>query len=391
MSDALNSPERVVVVGGGLAGLSIAVRLAQKSLPVMLLEASTLGHAASTLNQGWLYSGGWFARRDATLAKQCYEAFRETVAFCPECLEPGLTGMSYILPGAGASEADDWLCAWKAAGIPYEPVSQKQFKQSLPEFRLPKGSEVFRLPDRAFRPDVLLEKLVGMAQSAGVEIKTGVRVAGLMKQCGTVAGVTTSRGVDIAANLVILATGALGAEFWHETTSADAGAQNGYARVALKTHLVATSPPVADEPFCVLDEVGLSHVPHGNRSVFGLDRWTIAKTIGDTKVEANEVVSIWDPLQRHFPNFKMTDYDCHSWAGTTVQALEFDQIEQGRATRPTVIDHGDEPPRLNNLLSVYPGRATLWPQLADETCRLAIKRFPDRVRHDVASPPWAVR
>jgi len=54
MATSSHHANRVVIVGGGVAGLSIAVRLAQSGLPVTVLEASKLGHEASTRNQGWL-------------------------------------------------------------------------------------------------------------------------------------------------------------------------------------------------------------------------------------------------------------------------------------------------------------------------------------------------
>ncbi|MFG0334623.1 MAG: FAD-dependent oxidoreductase, partial [Maioricimonas sp. JB049] len=62
MTRGAETSQRVVVVGGGFAGLSIAARLAQSALPVTLLEGAELGFEASTRNQGWLHSGGIFAR-----------------------------------------------------------------------------------------------------------------------------------------------------------------------------------------------------------------------------------------------------------------------------------------------------------------------------------------
>ena len=85
--------KRIVVVGGGIAGLSIALRLAEAGLAVTLLEASQLGSAASSRNQGWLHSGAWFAPSDCELARMCHESLKQTLRFCPDCVEPQNVGV----------------------------------------------------------------------------------------------------------------------------------------------------------------------------------------------------------------------------------------------------------------------------------------------------------
>ena len=57
----------------------------------------------------------------------------------------------------------------------------------------------------------------------------------------------------------------------------------------------------------------------------------------------------------------------------------FEQIEPELTPMPTVIDHEHEAPQASNLLSVFPGRASLWPQLAEAGARRAgkaAKRHP---------------
>ncbi len=54
---AQHTSARIVIVGGGIAGLSTAVRLTQAGFPITVLEASRMGGGASTRNQGWLHSG----------------------------------------------------------------------------------------------------------------------------------------------------------------------------------------------------------------------------------------------------------------------------------------------------------------------------------------------
>ena len=133
MSHRMHSSNRIVIVGGGISGLSIAVRLAQAGLPVTVLEASRLGMGASTRNQGWLYSGAWFAPEQPELARMCYESHQQTLGFCPECLEPNSGRMVYLITDA-QTDRNRWTSAWEATEIPYDnltPAVSVRFSQGV--------------------------------------------------------------------------------------------------------------------------------------------------------------------------------------------------------------------------------------------------------------------
>jgi glycine/D-amino acid oxidase-like deaminating enzyme len=134
MSRAQQTSERIVVVGGGFAGLSAAVRLTQAGLPVTVLEQSQLGFAASTRNQGWLHSGAWFALRHPLLARQCYDSLLQTLAFAPQCVEPHYGSMIYLSP-TDEDEPNDWVNAWEKVGIPYELLRREELVRALPTLR----------------------------------------------------------------------------------------------------------------------------------------------------------------------------------------------------------------------------------------------------------------
>lgn len=79
---------REVIVGGGLAGLSTAMRLAQMGHAITLFERMQLGARASTRNQGWLRSGADTALDQPALSHLCHQELQATLAFCPECAVP---------------------------------------------------------------------------------------------------------------------------------------------------------------------------------------------------------------------------------------------------------------------------------------------------------------
>lgn len=360
-------PDRIVIVGGGISGLSIAVRLSQSGLPVTVLESGYLGDGASSRNQGWLYSGAWFAPRQLSLAIACYESFKQTVHLCDECLEPATASMIYLI-SSPATPVSYWTDAWGAAGIPYGGLS---IEEAIAETGVagPVVRHAFRLPDRAIQTDVLLAFLTAKAEHQGVEIRTRTSVSRLMKVGDEVRGVVTSTDTEIPARLVILAANVHGADLWPSTTRA--GYQTEFTRVCLKTHCLTVRPRVANSPYCIVDLEGFNQVPHADRSILGSSRWLAATDSRDRTLVPGEIDRLRRLLKSAHPQFDATQHEIIEWAGCTMQAMHSHQVEPGVAPMPTVIDHECEPPRVKNLLSVFPGRATLWPQLA-ELARIAV-------------------
>ena len=387
MNTQTSNSQRAVIVGGGISGLSIAVRLSQTGLPVTLLEASHLGYGATTRNQGWLHSGAWFAPEDTQLARQCYQSLQQTIAFCPDCIEPDHSGMVYLLAD-DARLSEHWTEAWTQAGIPFDVLNSDAVLAALPYWDPQKIQKAWKLPDRAIRIGDLLQRLAKTAEDLGVEIRTGTPVVGLLKTKHQVDGVVTDAGEEISAGLVILATGGE-SSLRSEASPERAGEQSSYQLVYLKTHLIAVEPGLCPQPFCVLDHAGFNHVPHGSTSMFGSNHWTVVGQSQESSVDAGEIERIIQQIQKLLPTWRFSRTDVVESAGTTVQAMHLEQIEPGRATLPTVIDHEveSESGGLKNLLSVFPGRASLWPQLAE----MAVEAAKTKCGIDpgqTAAPPW---
>ena len=382
-----STSERIIVVGGGFAGLAIAVRLAQQEIPVTLLEAASLGRNASLRNQGWLHSGAWFAPQDLPLARMCYESLQQTIRFCPSCIEPNHTGMYFALSKTDTKVAH-WTRAWESAGLPIEEPDRQQFLDRFPGIDPGIVQRLFLLPDRSFRPDVLLARLASDARHAGVEIREHTSVSGLIHDEKRALGVTTGTGEEIRSWGVIFATGAF--DWLSELTGVPKDhPQPVHERVALKTHLVAVRPAVGAWPLCVVDQEGLNHLPHGDTSVFGTNRWPVVRQPGDVATIDEELTEVWRLMNLVFPDLRLEQCDdVRQWAGTTLQLMHPEQIHPGRAPLPTVVDHSDVVTGWKNLWSVSPGRATLWVQLAEETSSRIAAAFGTR-RDKIAPPPWA--
>jgi glycine/D-amino acid oxidase-like deaminating enzyme len=245
----------------------------------------------------------------------------------------------------------------------------------------------FQMPDRAIRLDVLLTHLAATAQNAGAEIRSGTPVKSLHRQGGRIAGVVTATGEEIAAQLVILAGGSSGFHFCAEYLEQPAGSQSDVEMISLKTHLVAFQPEIGRLPFCIPDADGLNHIPHPPASVFGTGHWErVTQTKDDP--DPKQVELLRRKIHEFFPALPPVAGGSHAWAGTMMQALRVDQIEPGGPLWPAVIDHARQAPHLENLLSIFSGRATLWGQLAEETRQIVLAKL-ERAPAGTAHPPWA--
>jgi glycine/D-amino acid oxidase-like deaminating enzyme len=383
-----HSSHRILIVGGGVSGLSIATRLAQAGLPVTVLEASQLGFGASTRNQGWLSSGAWFAPESPDLARLCYESLHHTLRFCPECVEPDSGTMVYLVSHASTT-ATQWTAAWEAAGIPYTSLTSATVFERFPGLSLAQTQQAFELPDRSIKPQILLQRLAEAAQRAGAEIRESTPVMRLV-QCGnSVEGVLTTQGEIIPARLVILAGNARGGSLFPGFGAEAVGTQSEVALVVLKTHLAAVRPTVSRWPLCVVDAEGFNHLPHQATSVFGSNRWLPARHGEDEQMIAGEVEKLWEYVTRFFPDVRRDAQMVKEWSGTTVHAMHVEQVAPGRAPLPTVVDHAQGRPLIANLLSVFPGRASLWPQLAEQTQRIVLERIEQR-KVRITPPPWSL-
>ncbi len=376
---------RVVIVGGGIAGLSAAVRLSQAGLAVTLLEASQLGGAASTRNQGWLHSGGIFALDSPEYARACHAALEQTIKFCPDCLEPGVPPMAYLFSHPDTL-VRSWTHAWHAAGIHQTEMPLEKVFTALPGIDRARIQHAFQLPDRSIRLDVLLAQLAATAQNAGVEIRTGTPVQRLIHHGNRIEGVATAAGEEIRARLVVLTGGTTGYALTAEYHQQHAGSQHDVELVPLKAHLVSFQPDAGRLPFCIPDADGLNHLPHPPASVFGTGRWEKV-TQPDDHADPKQVEWLRRKVHDFFPALTADASTC-VWAGTMMQPLQADQIETGKAIWPAVIDHSRHAPHIENLLSIYSGRATLWSRLAEETRRTVLAKL-DTAPVGTAHPPWA--
>src|SRR5262249_1459931 len=182
----------VVVVGGGLAGLTAGCHAAELGLPVTLLEQGTdpSYECNSRITSGTLLVGG----RDVTIPPD--ELYDALVQATFGAVEPAL---GHLLADR-AAEAVAWL---EARDVPVERV-----RGGAMAVLSPPPTHV-TADYTGFGPDVALRALARRLSEAGATVLLGHRVTGLLTGSDEVAGVTFERADgstgELRARAVILA------------------------------------------------------------------------------------------------------------------------------------------------------------------------------------------
>lgn len=249
---------KVVVVGGGVVGLTSAYRLAAAGCEVTLLDAGRLGAAASHGNAakmayaesgpvpapGVLLQGiRWMLKRDSPLAVRPSLApgfVKFMLSMARHCNEADFTrGLELHL--RLADDANDLLDDYVRDGVDFEMHSagvllafetRDRFAEqcaSLPlleEFGMP-GRKLDRTGidevepvlaeriryglyftrDRQIEPDSLTRGLTARCRALGVDIRENTAVARFERSGHTVTAVVTNHGESIALDELVLAAG----------------------------------------------------------------------------------------------------------------------------------------------------------------------------------------
>lgn len=215
MSDTVSGDGKrpdVIVVGGGVAGCSIAYRLAQRGRQVLLLERRELASGASGRNAGMTGSGSSLHGAAGRAVAALTTANLALIQTLPEELD---ADFSLRLPGTldVATTEEQWdhleqaVATQRANGIDAHLLDRQQARELLPALAEDILGAEF-LPGRGHLwPFALVHAFARAAGRHGAIIRTGAAVDSLLWKGERVVGVR-SGGETILADEVVLATNA---------------------------------------------------------------------------------------------------------------------------------------------------------------------------------------
>ncbi|MBC8514928.1 FAD-dependent oxidoreductase [bacterium] len=197
----------LLVVGGGVMGMAVALEALSKGVSVTLLEKDTCGAGASQASAGILSPAG-MSWSDASLNALCWSGIRRYPAWIgvlQECAkgdpELHMEGVLYPVEAHTAERAESLL----QVGLKGEWIKEQTLGESFGWLRVPQA--LFIREEGRIHPRHLLYQLRDALIAKGCVIREGSEVVLLQGKEGSFSA-TTSKGDHLQANRVVMTTGA---------------------------------------------------------------------------------------------------------------------------------------------------------------------------------------
>ncbi|CAB5615680.1 oxidase [Pseudomonas putida] len=191
--------KRVVVIGAGIVGASLAYHLARKGADVTVIDAKNIASGVTGRSFAWINTSSSESDPIAQLRSAAIEAYRQ--------LENELPGLTVRWTGA-LSYNEMSSEAPSVAGNPSAPdrVSRSRILELEPNLKHPPGSASYAPAEGALDPVAAVHALITGAEAYGAKVLTQTPVLGIAIQRAKVSGVETTMGI-IDADVVVVAAG----------------------------------------------------------------------------------------------------------------------------------------------------------------------------------------
>jgi len=205
-----NQSSDIVVVGGGIIGISVAWHLAREGASVKVIERGLVGGGASGAAAGMLAPlaeaprpGPFVELGLASLKKypEFIDRLKEEAGLDPSCGGSGLLRVALDEEGAAAiCTASEWQ---EAAGFRVERLTSSEARTVEPELTETVVAAVLSQDEQQFDPRVLTKALAVACERRGVEIVEDTPVIGFEREDDHVRAVVTSEQSILCGNVVI--------------------------------------------------------------------------------------------------------------------------------------------------------------------------------------------
>jgi glycine/D-amino acid oxidase-like deaminating enzyme len=197
----------VVVIGGGVIGVSAAYHLAKKGLAVALIEKGHVGAEQSSRNWGWCRQQGR-ARAEIPLAREALRLWEEMQNDAGVDAGFRRTGILFLTRNPEELAAwERWVETAREQQVHSSILSPAEIAERLPGNADSWVGGLYTPSDGRAEPSMAVPALAAAARKHGVTIHQGCAARGLETEGGRVRAVVTEKGT-VRAQSVLLAGGA---------------------------------------------------------------------------------------------------------------------------------------------------------------------------------------
>ncbi len=196
----------VVVIGGGIIGITTALTLAERGVSVAVCEKGRIAGEQSSRNWGWTRQMG----RDPAeipLTRASLKLWNEMNARVGAETGWRRTGITYLCHNRRELAFwSEWNEKGAAYGLDSQMLTPAQTGALLPGAAVGVLGGLYTASDGRAEPFVAVPAMAEAARRAGAHIMTGCAVRSVETAAGRISGVVTERG-SIACSSVVLAGG----------------------------------------------------------------------------------------------------------------------------------------------------------------------------------------
>lgn len=196
----------VVIIGGGIIGLTAALTLAERNIPVVVLEKGRIAGEQSSRNLGWVRKTNRHAH-DIPLALAADRLWAEMPQRVGGDVGYRQAGIMFI----GRNDAqmgmhEGWLKSVEHLGLDSRLLSSDEIARMVPGGRGDWAGGIYTASDARAEPTLAASAIARAAMAKGAIIIEHCAVRTLQTSAGRVSGVVTEQG-EIRCDQVLLAGG----------------------------------------------------------------------------------------------------------------------------------------------------------------------------------------
>jgi len=214
-SEPMPSQFDVVIIGGGIAGLSTALELAERGLQVAVCEKGVVAGEQSGRDWGWCRQTGRDPR-ELPLIRVSMELWRQMHRRTGEDVGFRQCGIAYLCETERKlARRQQWQ--EKYAGqfdLNTRVMTPAEARRRAPGAHVKWKGGLFTPDDGRAEPGLAVPAMARAAQRAGVSVLQNCAVRGLVRQAGQLSGVVTEQG-EFSCDVAVLAGGAWSRRFCH--------------------------------------------------------------------------------------------------------------------------------------------------------------------------------